>query len=50
MIVDKKASCDVGLSAGPLYWGRSRAFWTRIVVALIGALTMMAAAWLGRSG
>jgi hypothetical protein len=32
-----------------LYWGRSRAFWTRIVLAVIGALTMIVAAWLGRS-
>ena len=31
------------------YWGRSRTFWTRMVLAIIGALTMIGAAWLGRS-
>jgi hypothetical protein len=44
---DEKASCTVD-AGGPLYWGRSKQFWTRIVVAVIGALTMMVAAYLGR--
>jgi hypothetical protein len=40
------AFVDVG---GPRYWGRSKQFWTRIVVAVIGALTMIVGAYLGRN-